>query len=146
MEPVLRAGIISQLKDAYNATLSGGKKYYGKALLPLFGAVAAAPVIGYEAERLKNGPTNNPGMTQQRSEGISHSPDSTSKTASLVVQNAAQDVAEAIFGTKRAAIETLKKEIAGAKNRSKKTRGFADEGDRKEQVQTGASFQPDYRP
>lgn len=91
--------VVAKLRSAFQYVKGNAHK----GLWPLYGAVAAAPVIGYEADRLREAreapPTNNPEITEQRTEGTSMAPDTVQKTA------------------KEAALGMLKDEIRAAKQR-----------------------------
>ena len=53
MEPVVRAGVVGKLRGAYQAAMGTEEKggYLHKALWPLFGAAATAPILGYEVDK-----------------------------------------------------------------------------------------------
>lgn len=138
MEPVVRAGVVGKLRGAYQAAMGTEEKggYLHKALWPLFGAVAAAPVIGYEADKLK----------ARQQEGTAK------MSAHRVVNAASMDVLAALLGgTKLAALNTLKIEIDRAKRRAGKQTSsegrLSEEGDQEGRVATdNLSANPDFRP
>lgn len=121
-QPVAR-----KLKHAYRFA----KANASKGLWPLYGAVATAPVIGYQADKLREereAPTNNPEMLEQRTEGTSMPPDSVQKTA------------------KQAALGMLKDELRAAKQRRRiGLLGGEDQSREAPDDPGGVSFQPGLR-
>lgn len=137
LDPATNSTISRNLRTILMKLYGGAGKVHDKIKWPLWGSVAAAPVLGYQLDRLSEKPTpipdNNPELNEQRVESPVAPPlGAANKTAEAPedqwLSAAAMSVKAALAPTvtsKQAALDQLKLQITAAKERARSMNGPA---------------------